>query len=229
MDTRSEYVWGDQDAEKEFTRLTSVSQHFDPQTRSRLAGILSDSGLRCLEVGPGTGSIAKWLVEQGCFVVAIDITDRYFPGIEGSGVELRVGDIRDAEFENDFDLIYMRLVLHHLPERREVVKRLAGMLRPEGWLVAEEPCTELIRTVAGSDPLSFLREVADSFLKQGIDYKCGAYLPSIFADAGLEQIDAVGSFLLSFPGSPGNENLHQSMELLKERLVPLGTWNASDF
>ena len=84
MVDRSEYVWGSHDDEREFERLRIVSTYFDPQTRFHLEGLIS-SGARCLEVGPGTGSISKWLVEQCCSVVALDISDRFFPGTTHQG------------------------------------------------------------------------------------------------------------------------------------------------
>jgi 2-polyprenyl-3-methyl-5-hydroxy-6-metoxy-1,4-benzoquinol methylase len=37
-----------------------------------------------------------------------------------------------------YDLIHARLVLSHLPQRRDVLARLVQALRPGGWLVVED-------------------------------------------------------------------------------------------
>jgi SAM-dependent methyltransferase len=51
---------------------------------------------------------------------------------------LRHDIVRDPLPGKDYDLIHARLVLLHLPERLEVVPKLAASLRPGGWLVLEE-------------------------------------------------------------------------------------------
>lgn len=49
-------------AERE--RLESLTRLYDPTTTRILEGIGVGPGWRCLEVGAGTGSIARWLADR---------------------------------------------------------------------------------------------------------------------------------------------------------------------
>jgi hypothetical protein len=96
-------------------------------------------------------------------------------------------------------------------------------------MVAEEPQVELMKTLSGSDPLEYFRDLPAKFLKHGVDFNCGSQLHEYFAAAGLEQIDAVGQFSLAFDGSEGVELLRSALALLEKRLVPLGEETVEDF
>jgi SAM-dependent methyltransferase len=110
-------------------------------TISRLTELGVAAGWRCLDVGAGRGSVARWLrdrVGPDGRVVAVDLDTRFFenePGIEASQ-----RDILADEIEQDaFDLVHCRLLLHHLRGRQlEAVTRMASALRPGGVLIASE-------------------------------------------------------------------------------------------
>ena len=47
-------------------------------------------------------------------MVAVDIDDRFFPLMEGAGIELQKADIRTVEFPDEtFDFIHARLFIEH--------------------------------------------------------------------------------------------------------------------
>ena len=229
MDERNEYLWVDRNLQQEFERLDKQTHYLDEPSRSRLSGLGLGSSARCLEVGPGTGSMTTWMADRGWSVLALDLSDRFFPAIGRPGVELRVGDIRDAEIDGGFDLIFVRYVLHHLPERGQVVEKLAGLLRPGGWLVAEDPVVELMKTLYGTDVLAYFRDLPPRLAEFGIDHNAGAYLPGLFKNAGLSDITADGSFCLAFEGSPGADLLRLAFDLMEETFVPRGTEKTEDF
>lgn len=229
MSDNTGYVWDDRDTELEFARLDGQARLLDQLSCSRLASLSMGSGTRCLEVGPGTGSMTRWMVDQGWQVVALDISDRWFPAIRRDGVDLCVGDVRDVSIEGQFDVIFTRYVLHHLPQRAEVVEKLARALLPGGWLVADEPHKELMATVGGPDAIAFFREVLGRFSAYGVDYNCGASLPSLFSSAGLVNIDAVGGFPLVFPGSESVGYLTAALDALEQPTVSLGGYTSADF
>src|SRR5262245_57374192 len=68
-------------------------------------------------------------------------------------MELRRHDIgTDPLPEQVFDLIHARLVLQHVPQRREALARLVAALKPRGWLVIEEFDGGIVdRAVAAAD------------------------------------------------------------------------------
>jgi SAM-dependent methyltransferase len=122
-------------------RLALIERCYDPMTISRLTELGVVAGWRCLDVGAGRGSVARWLrdrVGPDGRVVAVDLDTRFFenePGIEASQ-----RDILADEIEQDaFDLVHCRLLLHHLRGRQlEAVTRMASALRPGGVLIASE-------------------------------------------------------------------------------------------
>lgn len=111
----------------------------DQVTRSRLAA-LPLAGARCLEVGAGGGSIARWLADQvgptGA-VTATDLNVRHLP--TDAGFQVLAHDLTtDPLPAGPWDLIHARLVLIHLPQPHEVMRRLAAGLAPGGALLLEE-------------------------------------------------------------------------------------------
>src|SRR5438270_6702229 len=81
--------------EGEGERLTSLAGAFDPVTRRHLAALGLAAGWRCLEVGAGTGSIARWLSEvvgPTGSVLATDLSLDLMQGLAAENLELRQHD-----------------------------------------------------------------------------------------------------------------------------------------
>jgi SAM-dependent methyltransferase len=134
------------------TRFTALAALFDATTQRHLEHRGVTPGWRCLEVGGGGGSIARWLAERvgpGGRVVATDVDTRFLEVIELPNVEVRCHDVTcDSLPDQTFDLIHTRMVLMHLPARDQVLSRLRNALKPGGWLV----CEEFDRVSAPPDP-----------------------------------------------------------------------------
>src|SRR5437763_3643306 len=133
--------------EGEGDRLTALASLFDPITRRHVAPLGLGPGWRCLEVGGGTGSVARWLAEMvgdTGYVVATDLSLDLMKaqGVEETdNLELRIHDVvKDPLPDGEFNLIHSRLVLEHLPARVEVLGKLTRALAPGGWLVIEDMC-----------------------------------------------------------------------------------------
>lgn len=123
--------------------LDQLAEMLDPFTRRRLDRALdrvaSSGGARCLEVGAGAGTIAYWLANRvgpGGQVVATDLDPSRIPA--HPRITALAHDIVTDPLPGRFDLVHVRLVLAHLPERREVLQHLVAALRPGGALLVEE-------------------------------------------------------------------------------------------
>ncbi|GAA1415417.1 methyltransferase domain-containing protein [Streptomyces thermospinosisporus] len=122
----------------EAERIDAAALVYDPVTTARLRALGAGPGMRCLEVGAGTGTVARWLVEEAGVeeVVALDRDTGALAGLAGPRLRVMAADLTDEELRpGSFDLIHARFVLMHLPERRRIVSRLAGWLSPGGRLV----------------------------------------------------------------------------------------------
>lgn len=126
-------------------RFASLEALYDPWTIQHLERTGVAAGWSCLEVGGGGGSIAAWLAdrvgERG-HVLVTDIDPRFLSDVERlsrANVEVRRHDVCvDPLPEGAFDLIHGRLVVAHVPEPQEALRKLAAALKPDGWLVVED-------------------------------------------------------------------------------------------
>jgi 2-polyprenyl-3-methyl-5-hydroxy-6-metoxy-1,4-benzoquinol methylase len=138
----SGYVW-QHDLNGEPDRLRLMSRLLDPSSRFHLLRTGVTEGWRCLEVGAGNGSLSQWLAQQvgpTGHVLATDLHPELLQGIAGRNLVVRAFDVvHDEPPGAPFDLVAVRALLHHLPERRGVVARMVRWLKPGGWLFVQEP------------------------------------------------------------------------------------------
>ena len=123
-------------------RLELLEQCFDPATHETLGSIGVQPGWRCLEVGGGAGSIARWLCEAvgpTGSVVTIDLDTRFLRQIDAPNLEVIEADmVTDGLPPGPFDLIHSRAVLMHIPARDRLLSELVDRLRPGGVMALEE-------------------------------------------------------------------------------------------
>ena len=114
------YRTPDETAEIEARRLEHLSALFDTSTIARLRRLGAAPGWHCLDVGAGSGSVARALaalVAPEGEVLATDLDDRFL-GEDEPHLEFRVHDItRDELPEAQFDLAHARGVLEHVRDR----------------------------------------------------------------------------------------------------------------
>ena len=113
-------------------RLELLHEVHDPGTIARLERLGVGPGWRVFVPGGGAGSIVRWLGERvgpTGRVLSTDIDPRFLEEVDEPAVEIRRHDIvRDPPPDERFDLIQVRLLLIHLPEREEVLERLVNLL-----------------------------------------------------------------------------------------------------
>jgi len=210
-------------------RMVLAEKQLDPITCRQLEALGVREGWRCLEVGAGAGSIARWLcrrVGTGGRVLATDIDTRFLEalsGFEEPGLEVRRHDIvGDEPIEAAFDLAHARLVLQHIGARGEAVKRMAAALVPGGSLLVEE--LDFVSSGAasahGQRAFSRVERAIHRLLSvTGFDPGCGRRLPGLLRSAGLADVDGRGGLSIVCGGSPYAEWYRQSIEALRPRLL----------
>jgi ubiquinone/menaquinone biosynthesis C-methylase UbiE len=121
-------------------QMRGIADTFDSLTADRLKRIGIAPGWRCLEIGAGNGSVAEMLADltgPDGHVVATDIDTAYLDHLRSAGrrnLEVRRHDITSGALPDGmYDLIHARLLLMHLPQRREILTRLWRALKPGGW------------------------------------------------------------------------------------------------
>lgn len=214
--------------EGEGDRLAAITRAFDPVTRRQLLARGLTDGWRCLEIGAGTGSIARWLSEtvgpKGR-VLATDLSLSLMEaqGLEAGNLELRRHDIlADAMPDEEFDLVHTRLVLEHLPGRLDALSRMAGVLAPGGWLVVESITfgTEHRGSGGGAALMGGIFQTLRVLLRRnGFDGAFGRRLPMHIARLGLSEIGAEGTQIILVGGTPSVEWAKPTLQRIRHLLL----------
>ncbi|MDI3389888.1 methyltransferase domain-containing protein [Streptomyces sp. B-S-A8] len=207
-----------------------LSDAYDTATCARLAETGVTRGWRCLEVGAGSGSVARWLADRVApdgEVVATDVKPHHIPKRPCLTV-LRHDIVEDPLPEAEFDLISTRLVLQHLPERRAVLDKLVRALKPGGRLQIEEFDTSYESPLLTPDAESarlyraFLDAKCAVLRTGGGDPEWGRQVPAAMRAAGLVDIDPRPRIDLRAAGSPALRlQLHHTHHL-QEGLLAAG-------
>ncbi|MEU4447068.1 methyltransferase domain-containing protein [Actinosynnema sp. NPDC050801] len=216
-----------------FDRAHVAEQHrclaaaYDPVTLARLAQTGIRSGWRCLDVGAGGGSVAHWLAARCAGVLATDVQPEQVPPAPRLTV-LRHDIVCDPLPEGAFDLVHVRLVLRHLPERDAVLRKLASALKPGGWLQVDEfdnsysPVLRAPDREAAELYETFLAVKDSVFDAYGVDGAWGRKAAGAMAEAGLVDIDPRVVVHTWRAGSPGVRLLAHTTHMLRDRLIRAG-------
>lgn len=204
MGDAMDYVW-QHDLKGEADRLRLMSRLLDPSSRFRLLRTGVGAGWRCLEIGAGNGSVSQWLARQvgpTGHVLATDLHPDLMQGIAGGNLEVRAFDVvHDDPPGAPFDLVAVRALLHHLPERRTVVARMARWLKPGGWLFVQEPDFYPTWTVEPPSQKTLWEQFIRWAQAHQIDYYVGRKIPAWVQQEGLTDISAQGHAELYNGGS----------------------------
>ncbi len=130
-------------AADESRRLELFEQRLDPLTIRRIERLDVPAGARCLEIGGGRGSIARWLaghVGETGQVTATDLQTDFLTRSALPNLVVLRHDVRVDEMPaGSFDFIHLRAVLMHIKDRMATLERIVLWLAPGGWLLVEEP------------------------------------------------------------------------------------------
>jgi SAM-dependent methyltransferase len=216
-------------------RIGSLERLLDPFSQRLLATLGIQHGWRCLEVGAGHGSVARWLAEQvgpQGRVVATDINPRFLIEIELPNVEVRQHDICTDPLEpSTYDLAHCRAVLMHLPEPHLAVRRMVAAVRRGGWLLVEDADFSSLRAVEAEHPLAEAfnrktREICERVVHaSAANLYFGCRVRGLLEEAGLAEIGNEGRTLIARGGEPEARRQGMTFQALMERgLLSQAEW-----
>lgn len=220
---------------KETERLRTNEAIWDPGTVDRMERLGVAAGWRCLEIGAGSGSVARWLADRvgptGRLLVT-DLETRRLVERQDTGwsladlpqVEIRRHDIRAEELPAEaFDLIHARMVVQHLPDRAGVVARMVRALRPGGLLFLEDTdSSTLFRSAHSEDFLQDVRAAGYGLMREsGHDPRGGHVDLRLLLDAGLETT-AEGRAVMVRGGSDQARHYMLWLEFMRPRITAAG-------
>src|SRR5271165_240376 len=217
----------------ELGRLCLLEARYDPHTFRRLRMFGSLAGARCLEVGAGAGSVARWLAAQvgpSGQVVATDTDPRFLADAEKTGVQARRHDIlADPPEPGRYDLVHCRALLLHLADPLRAVRNMAAAAaRPGGWLLIEDADYVSLVAANPTHPRAArfdqtVGKLSKFFAASGaFDPFLGRYLPSLVTAAGLAEAGSEAIACYRRGGSGEAELLRRSLERMNPMILGNG-------
>jgi len=228
------YIFDDEVASAELTRLRLIESIFDPATRVLLGNDLL--GANVLEVGAGAGSVARWLSERVGLhgrVVALDCDTRFL-GDLAANVSVVEGRLSDVPLPRSaFDLAHARYVLIHNSDASELIQTMLGALRPGGRLVLEEPDFSAARALTGPARVArafsgFTGGFEALFAARGMDHALGGKLPRLVQEAGATLQHVERDSAIAPGGSPLAEMMRRSTAALADKYLATGRVTKDD-
>lgn len=226
---------------KEFARLKLQSAIFEKETLQtlKLAGI--KPGMRCLDLGCGTGHtsfLITELVGMKGKVVGLDV-NRDSISIckkkavvkDVNNVKFVVGDVYDTKLENSsFDFVFSRFLFQHLTDPKKVLKEMLRLTAREGIIATEELDHGLWLSYPPDPNLEKLRRVYVKLLKlSGSDPFVARKLYKLFLETSLKP--NVGAYSVCVPMNNNSSNMIGVLmaEILEEKILKNNLMSKTEF
>lgn len=222
--------------DQDLRRLLSISEVSAEMARAAFRRLGVQEGWNAIECGCGPiGGLAVMaeMVGPAGRIVGVDFSEpavqrarAVVSALELGNVEVVAGDIHELELAplgGPFDLAYTRLFLMHQADPVQTLRRVAGLLRPGGWLVAQEP---LRSPPPRSHPhLEILADWWDLLYelleRAGVPSGAVEDLPRSAREAGFDVAGMGGYFMTMDPGL-GFEIHASTLAAARERAINSG-------
>jgi SAM-dependent methyltransferase len=225
-------------SDEDLRRLLGVAHVSADMARLAFRRIGVQEGWKAIECGCGPIGglpVMAEMVGPSGTVVGVDFSE---PAVQRArsitdalrldNVELVCGDIHDLDstaLGGPFDLAYTRLFLMHQGDPGKSLSRIADLLRPGGWVVAQEALRyPPPRSHPHHDSLgSYWDLVHDLLERVGVPRGAVESLPQVARTAGLEVVAVTGSFATMDP-DVGFDLHADTLAAAKGRGVASGVW-----
>jgi len=178
-------------------RLALIHDIYGPTSR-RVLSQVDLRGKRVLELACGTGTMTRFLAKEvgpnGC-VVGLDSSEAQLSAARARcadlpNVEWLRGDASDTDLPHGaFDVVYLRLLLMHVPEPLRVLLHAHDLLRPGGVIVCEEAAVDSTFTDPPVPEQRELHALANQMAcGRGCDFNVARRLASLVHAAGFIRV-----------------------------------------
>jgi SAM-dependent methyltransferase len=225
-------------SDEDLRRLLGVAETTRELARSALRRVGVQEGWHAIDCGCGPiGGLAVMaeMVGPSGRVVGVDFSEptvqrarSVVAALELGNVEVFAGDIHEiglAAVGGPFDLAYTRLFLMHQPDPVRTLSQIARLLRPGGWIVAQEALrSPPPRSHPHLDALGVFWDLAYQVLERagGVPQDAVDGLAGSARTAGLDVVAVDGSFATVDP-ELGFELHAATLLAARERAIASGT------
>ena len=230
----------------EYQRLSKQALLWEPATRQAIARTGLAAGMSALDIGCGTGAVMRLMGEvvgaQGQVVgvdgdgrlgrEAVQLLSADGPDIYRF-VEADVTKVESIEGQQ-FDLVFARLLVVHMPDPIEALRRFWSWVKPGGSLLIMDLDLTVTRYFPHSEVLSHASDLFRTLVAGlGKDVEIGARMPELCRRAGIgvpESCDVASMVKLM---EAGGGNLRAALASVREgalakKLVDVETLDATD-
>src|SRR5215470_10862662 len=217
----------------EHERLELLEQMADGFSVAAIRAAGFSTGWKCLEVGSGSGSIARWLARESgdpSLVTATDLDARWLGPLERDGFRvLRHNVVTDDFPSGSFDLIHARCLLEHIVAREEVVVRIADWLTPDGVAVLVDCASFPVVGSPNNVYRAAMRAWVEAIGKTGTDYAWTRTLPTLLQRHGYRDVGASVMCPILRGGTPTSRFWSLTLETLRDRIIEFGLLTSEAF
>lgn len=193
---------------------------------ARLRGLGAGPGWRCLDVGAGTGTVSRRLLDEAgvASVLAVDRDVRFLDERSSPGLDVLEADITAPAFvPGRFRLVHARFVLMHLPERERLITRLAELVEPGGVLVLSDALDLTSDRAPGTPYTEMMRAMWQGLRGTiGTDVSWVPSYPQLLRGAGLKPVAAEIHAPPLLPGSAISRFWADTWERSREAMLATG-------
>jgi SAM-dependent methyltransferase len=197
MKNEGTYVLGDNRLANQ--RLRMLDSAYGPASRAFLSRMI-ERRMRVADFGCGPGLLTNWVAEQvgpKGYVVGVDSSAEFIAharyqasNLKQSGeVQFINSDILDTALPSrQFDLVFCRFLLIHLQRPLECLSEMQRLLKPGGWLVAEEcELSSGFTEPHSQEYQQMLQAMVRIGIAINVDYDLGPKLPGLLRALGFER------------------------------------------
>ena len=201
-------------SDEDLKRLLAISERMSPSTRTALRRSGIQPGWAVIDCGCGPlGGLLELaeLAGPSGRVVGVDASQpavqRARSAVAALGldnVEIVAGDVHDlaaGAVGGPFDLAFTRLFLLYQPDPAHTLRQIEALLRPGGWIIAQEPLRHPApRSFPHLPALDTYWELFHRLVEGfGAPAQAVEQLPGSAATAGLQVVRVDGSFIIDDP------------------------------
>lgn len=230
----SAYIFDSNAEERELRRLQLIESANDPTTIELLEKTGIQEGWHCLEMGPGAGSILRWLgkrVGPTGLAIGVDKKTTYLQDFHTPPFQIYENTFLEAPLNQMFDLIHGRYVLIHNQEDTAILRKMFTLLKPGGWAIFEEPdftSATLLHQKDETPQARVNRAICQMFVNMGLNPGYALQLPGKLENIGF-QIFRSQSIMHLCPGqSPMAKIMGESALALQQHYCGTGLCTPED-
>jgi ubiquinone/menaquinone biosynthesis C-methylase UbiE len=187
---------------EEYERLRRQAQVWEPATKSVLQRAGIAPGMHCLDAGCGPGEVMRLMAHctgPSGLIVGLDtdanIGAEAISALHGAGLRqcrFLHTDLFGVEQidQAPFDLVFARLLLFHMKNPADALRKLYGWLKPGGRIVIQDYDTTAMDAEPSHEVLSEFKTVWSGVCeKAGLNERLGLRIPHLFAEIGIGSPD----------------------------------------